>query len=212
MIEIIPALLPLTEEEFLGAVQKLGSAGIKRVHLDICDGEFVPTSTILGYEELARLQTSIEFDIHLMVRQPERYVDHWWQCATVRRFIVHVEATDMFETLAEHTHSHGHEIFAAINPDTHAESLESAARVSDGVQFMTVHPGAQGQSFLDDVVPKISRYHRTHPGIPIMVDGGITPTTAPRCAAAGASILVSGSYILKSDTIEGAIASLRASV
>ena len=204
MIEVIPAVLVKTEEELVAAVRRLEAAGVSRVHLDICDGEFVATQTIEGFGELARLETTIKFDVHLMVRSPERFVDHWWQCACADRFIFHIESTDMFSQLAEHGHSHGQMIFAALNPDTALEKL-SAVTGYDGVQFMTVHPGLQGQDFLPDVLPKISRFHQAHPDMPIMVDGGITPDTAAQCAVAGASTLVSGSFVMKSEDLAGAI-------
>lgn len=211
MIEVIPAILTDNEEEFVRLMRGLEAAGETRVHLDICDGEFVPTQTIQGYPELAKLTTSLKVDVHLMVRRPEQYVDHWWSCACADRFIFHVEATDMFDTLAAHAHGHGHRVIAALNPDTPAERLERPAGVCDGVQFMTVHPGLQGQEFLADALPKISRFRNNHPGLPIFVDGGVTPATAPRCVAAGASVLVSGSYVVKSATIQKALARLRSS-
>jgi ribulose-phosphate 3-epimerase len=212
MTEVIPAILTNDPEEFVALVRKLEAAGVERVHLDICDGEFVPTQTISGYEELMRLETSVKFDVHLMVRNPERFVDHWWSCAQADRFIYHVESTDMFGMLAEHAHSHDHRVFAALNPDSPLEKLEAVQSHCDGVQFMTVHPGLQGQSFLADVLPKMTRYHNRHPDMPIMVDGGITPQTAPPCVAAGATSLVSGSFVIKSDSIEGALAQLRQSI
>lgn len=190
----------------------LERAGVTRVHLDICDGEFAPAHTISGYEELCRLATSLKFDIHLMIQHPERLVDHWWQCDRADRFIYHVESTDAFGTLAEHSASHGHQVFAALNPDSPVEKLEAVHDHCDGVQFMTVHPGMQGQPFLDDVVPKIIRYRNRFPDMPIMVDGGITPETAPRCVAAGASLLVSGSYVMMNGGVESALEKLKASV
>lgn len=204
MIEVIPAVLPLTEEELITAVRRLEAAGVERMHLDICDGDFVSTRTIDGYLELMRLNTKILVDVHLMVKSPEQYVDHWWACECVERFIVHVESTHMFDVLRHHAHSHDQEVVATLNPDTPLEKLD-ALEGYDGVQFMTVHPGLQGQDFLPDVMPKISRFSKKYPEMPIFVDGGITPATAPQCVAAGATALISGSYILGHDNIEEAI-------
>jgi ribulose-phosphate 3-epimerase len=77
---------------------------------------------------------------------------------------------------------------------------------------MTVHPGEQGRMFLPDVLPKITRYRNMHPDMPIFVDGGITPQTAPQCVAAGAGVLVSGSYVFKNGTIQKALQRLQESV
>lgn len=212
MIEVIPAILTKDPEEFVRLAHMLERAGVTRVHLDICDGEFVPMHTISGFEELCRLETALKFDIHMMVRHPERLVDHWWQCPRADRFIYHVESTDAFESLADHAQSHGQQVFAALNPDSPVEKLEAVHDHCDGVQFMTVQPGLQGQPFLGDVVPKIIRYRNRFPDMPIMVDGGITPDTAPQCAAAGVSMFVSGSYVTLNDGIEQALEKLKASV
>lgn len=211
MTEIIPAILTDSEDELVRLVHILERAGVKRAHLDICDGTFVPTHTVEGYTQLTRLAASLEWDVHLMVKEPEQYVDHWWRCGCARRFIVHVEATDMMPALIEHAHGHSQELWAAINPDTPLEKLDGAGAV-DGVTFMTVVPGKQGNPFRHDVVERMSAYHAQHPETALMVDGGITPETASPCALAGAGILVSGSYIVKSPDPAKALADLRSSL
>ena len=212
MIEIIPAILTDSEAELVRLVRALEAAGVKRVHLDICDGQFVPTKTISGYEELARLETSLKFDVHLMVKDSEHYVDHWAMSPHADRFIVHVEATQMMATLADHCQSHGHQFWAAKNPDTALGVLTGLQCHVDGAMFMTVQPGVQGNPFVPEVLEQIKLFTAERPEIPVMVDGGITPQTASACAAVGASTLVSGSYIVKSDSIEGALARLRESI
>lgn len=211
-MEIIPAILAQTPEAFATAYERLRSAGVKRIHLDICDGEFVATETISGFQELASLDTEVKFDVHLMVQRPEVYVDHWYACVCADRFIVHVEATSMMQELADHAHGHGNEFVAALNPDTPLERIEPYQQSLDAVQFMTVHPGLQGQSFIQDVLPKIRRFRAQYPEMPIMVDGGITPATTPACAQAGASILVSGSHVLGATDARRALQELEASV
>lgn len=195
-------------------------AGVKRVHLDICDGQFVPTRTIDGYSQLVRLASSLEWDVHLMVQKPEEYMDHWGKCARlpdgqecVRRFIVHVEATDVMPTLVEHAHGHGQELWAAINPDTPLEVLATPNGMSpDGVCVMGVVPGMQGRQFVSTTIDRIRELETGNEKLPIMVDGGITPETAPQCARAGAGILVSGSYIVHSLDPFRALDELRSSV
>lgn len=211
MTDIIPAILTSDEEELVRIVHILERAGVQRAHLDICDGVFVPTRTITGYEQLHRLTSTLKWDIHLMVQDPERMVDHWWHCQCADRFIVHMEATDMFGDLAAHAHSHDNQLWAAINPDTSPERLDEATG-ADGVMFMTVVPGAQHRPFEVSALERISVYHAAHAGTPIMVDGGVTPITAPQCVAAGASILVSGSHIVRSPDTAAALAELRRSI
>lgn len=211
MIEIIPAILTDKEEEFIRLVRVLEAAGVTRVHLDIGDGEFVSTKTISGHEELRRLQTSLKFDVHLMVKDPEHYCDHW-HGTSADRFIVHVESTDMMATLAEHCQSHGHQLWAAKNPETPLGVLTGLQCHLDGAMFMTIHPGQQGNPFIPEVLEQIKLFTSERPDIPVMVDGGITPTTAGQCIAAGARALVSGSYVVKSEDVARAIEDLRAAV
>ena len=211
MIEIVPAILTDSEEEFVRLVHMLERAGVTRVHLDICDGQFVPAHTINGYDQLRRLPSSIRWDVHLMVKDPEHYVDHWHDLPA-DHFIVHVEATEMMDTLATHCHGHGQKLWAAINPETALGTLTGLQCELDGAMFMTVHPGQQGNPFVPEVLEKIRSFKAERPDLPVMVDGGITPTTAPQCVAVGASILVSGSYVTKSLDPAKALQELSASV
>lgn len=211
-ISIIPAILTDDPEEFLRLVHVFERAGVRRVHLDICDGEFVPTRTIQGYPELARLEeTNLKFDVHLMVKDPMQACEPW-RGTRAGRFIVHVETVRDFTLLAEHAHSCHKEMGAAINPETPLEKLEAAAADADFVQFMTVHPGAQGRVFVPEVTDRIRTFAANHPGMAIMVDGGITPATAPGCVAAGASALVSGSYVVRDPDPAAALMRLHASI
>lgn len=196
--QFIPAILTDSAEELVRLVHILERAGIERAHLDICDGVFVPTRTISGHEELRRICATLKWDVHLMVQDPEHYVDHWHGIPCTDRFIVHVEATGVMGDLIEHCHGHNHQLWAAINPTTPLERLTGLTTLPDGAVFMTVNPGAQGRAFVPEVLPRIEAFHAHMPDMPIMVDGGITPATAVTCAAAGASVLVSGSYIVKS--------------
>ena len=207
-IEIVPAILTDSEAEFVRLARVLRDAGVRRIHLDICDGVFVPTKTIAGHEELSRLgMTDVEFDVHLMVADPEHDCEAW-RATNARRMIVHVEAVKDFAALAGHSHTCHKELGAAINPETPLERLEEVSSSADFAQFMTVHPGAQGRSFVPAVPDRIRLFHANHPHMTLMVDGGITPDTAPLCAAAGATVLVSGSYIVKSAGPAASIKSL----
>ena len=186
----------------------LRDAGVRRIHLDICDGVFVPAKTISGHEELTRLgMNDMEFDVHLMVANPEQECEAW-RATHANRIIVHVEAVKDFASLAEHSHTCHKELGAAINPETPLERLEEASSSVDFAQFMAVHPGAQGRTFVSGVADRIRLFHANHPHMTLMVDGGITPDTAPLCAAAGATVLASGSYVVKSADPAAAIKEL----
>ena len=211
MTEIIPAILTNDPEELVRLVHVFERMGVERVHLDICDGVFVPTRTIVGYEELRRLDTKLKFDVHLMVKDPEHLIDHWHDLPA-DRFIVHVEATEMLPMLAEHCHSHSQQFWAAKNPETALSALTGLTVPLDGAMFMTVHPGQQGRPFVLEVLEQVKQFKAERPELLVMVDGGITPQTAPQCAAAGANILVAGSYIVCALDQTKALEELRSSL
>ena len=207
MIQIIPAILTDSSIKFKDLVLRIEPYS-KRVHLDIADGEFVPNKTITGYDDIMQIETALKFDIHLMVKLPEVVMKEWMH-THAERFIVHIEAVADFEKFINDLHAIGKKVGIAINPETPVENLEPLLMQADFVQFMTVHPGFQGGEFVSEVVDKISAFHSKYPDIMIMADGAITPETAPLLVKAGASELVAGSYIIKSDNIEKAVGRLK---
>jgi ribulose-phosphate 3-epimerase len=194
--DIIPAILTDDPEELVRLLHVFERAGVKRVHLDICDGVFVPFRTITGHEEIRRLNTPIEFDVHFMVTDPENACEPW-RGTRADRMIVHVETARDMGMLVEHAHACQKQLGAAINPETPTEQLEAVARLVDFAQFMTVQPGAQGRPFVPEVLERIRLFRANHSKMTIMVDGGITTATAPQCVAAGADVLVCGSTIVR---------------
>lgn len=197
MTEIIPAIMTESGEEFVRLVHIFERAGVTRIHLDVADGIFVPRRTIVGHEELRRMNTNIIFDVHLMVATPAAQCSLWCDIPLASRFLVHVETTKDFSMIREHANANGKELGASINPETPLHRLEEVAGSVDLVQFMTVHPGAQGRAFVPDVLDRVTEFHAAHPELPVMVDGGITPATAASCVHAGATHLVSGSYVVR---------------
>jgi ribulose-phosphate 3-epimerase len=212
MIDIIPAILTESDEELVRLVHVFERAGVKRVHLDICDGLFVPTRTIRGYQQLSRLQTDILFDVHLMVQNPEQQSGQWCAVKQADRFLFHVETVKEFSRLSGHTTQCGKTIGAVINPETPVQQLEAALKSVNLVQFMTVHPGRQGRPFVPEVLDTVSAFHAAHPDVTIMLDGGISPLNAHACALSGAHALVSGSYIVRSADARRALTELSAAV
>ncbi|HXV26583.1 MAG TPA: ribulose-phosphate 3-epimerase [Candidatus Paceibacterota bacterium] len=212
MIDVIPAVLPRTAKEFREAAERFASAGVHRAHLDICDGNFVPMKTIGGYKELRGLGGPLMWDVHLMVRRPEKSLGHWTGIPAADRLLFHVESTDRFADIAAAVRSTGRRAGAAVNPETPLSALEDVRGYADIVQFMTVIPGAQGRQFLPWVLENIAKFRRDYPDVPVAVDGGVTPDTAGGCVHAGASILVSGSFVLKSPDIARAMQEIQDSV
>lgn len=207
MTEIIPTIIADTFGELEKKIRAIEPHAAK-AHIDIMDGLFVPHKTIDGPDEIDKLQTALELEIHLMVQKPENKIVRWLQ-TRAGKFIVHRESTKKFIDIINFVREKDGSIFACLNPETPSESLAEIINEIDGVQFMTVNPGSYGAKFLKEIVPKISDFHYFYPDMAIEVDGGITPATAPGCLTAGASIFAVGSYIFESKDIDQAIRKLK---
>lgn len=207
MIEIIPAILVRTREELEAVIHKL-EPYTERVHLDIADGIFVETKTIDGFEDIEQIQTNLKFDIHLMVSKPENHIARWLT-TPADRFIFHAESTHKHVEVINLIKEGEASVGMALNPDTATDTIKDFVDLVDFTMFMSVIPGRQGAPFVPSVVDKIKDFHFYYPDKPIMVDGGVSDKTAPDLCAAGATMLVSGSYVLKSKDITQAIETLK---
>lgn len=207
MIEIIPSILVQTKGELEVKLKKCEGL-VERVHIDVADGLLVPSTTIKGYEELRSLQTPLKLSAHLMVSHPEEQIDQWYD-TPVERIFIHKEARADVAAVLQDIKSHGRSAGLVLNPETPVHDIIELRELIDYIQFMTVHPGFSGSAFLEEIVDKISGFHSDYPEIPILVDGGINPETAPRVVAAGASALVVGSYIWNNSDPTAAINQLK---
>lgn len=196
MPEIIPAILTDSSIKFKELVRKL-EPYTSRIHIDIADGGFVPNKTVTGYDELREIEAGVKFDIHLMVEKPEEHLKEWLH-THADRFIIHAESKSDLRSLIDELHKNRRKVGLAFNPETDLGKFTELISKVDFVQFMTVHPGFQGGEFVNEVVDKIRTFHKENPDIIIMSDGSTTPETAPRLVETGVSVLVSGSYVIKS--------------
>ena len=192
-MKIIPAILAKTYEEFETMV-RLVEPYTDLVHLDIADGEFVSNKTIDGFEELKKIHTELNFEIHLMIKNPENVIDRWLETKATR-FLIHWGSTDDFKNLIKKIRSENREVGGVLNPETNYNVLKSYISELDLVQFMTVDPGFQGSPFLPEVLGKIKSFHIQYPNKAIQVDGGIHSGTVKLVSEAGADSAVLGSHI-----------------
>lgn len=206
MIKIIPSILAKTSEEFERMVRMV-EPYVDRVHLDIGDGEFVPTKTISGHEELIKIETKVKFDVHLMVSRPEDQM-YFWYVTKADRFLIHAETDHGHASLIEQIHFNDRKVGMVLNPETQTEKITEIIDNIDFVQFMTVQPGFYGSEFEESVVNKILEFHGQYPNMPIFVDGSVNPETLLRLVAVGATNLVVGSYIINSPDAGKAIEEL----
>ena len=168
------------------------------LHVDVMDGHFVPNVTI-GPPVVASLRrhSSLFFDCHLMMTDPGRYLDDFAR-AGADGCTVHVEVGDT-DALVAQMRGLGLRAGLALNPDTTFEAVEPYLDQVDLVLCMTVFPGFGGQSFIAEVMPKVSQVRAAVEAddlaLDIEVDGGIDPDTAPVAARAGANVFVAGSAV-----------------
>ena len=211
---IAPSILAADFGRLAEEVQAVERAGASLIHVDVMDGRFVSEITMgPAVVRAVRRATHLPVDVHLMIVEPERHLEAFAQ-AGASRLAVHVEAcVHLYHTLQQIA-ALGVRSVVALNPATPVEQVVWVLPLVTAVLVMTVEPGAGGQAFMPEMLPKIRRLaeERTERGLSfeIEVDGGIGPATAAAAVAAGASVLVAGSAIFGAPGgVAAAIAGLR---
>jgi len=193
------------------------AAGVDGLQIDVMDGRFVPNITFgPGVVRALRPLVKVTLDVDLMIVEPERHLAAFIE-AGANRLTVHREACTHPYRVLQSIRELGVEVGIAIGPGTSVTAVEELLDLVDLIQVMTVNPGWGGQPFLHTQLDKIRRLRRTLDqrglDIPIAVDGGISPTTAPLVVSAGATVLVSGSGIYNARaSVADNVATLRASI
>ena len=213
-VRIVPSILSADFARLGDQVAEAEAGGADGIHVDIMDGRFVPPLTFGPMiVEAIRSRTSLPLDIHMMVMEPQKFVDELAE-AGADLMTVHAESPIQLDQTVQQVKDAGMGAGVAINPDTPASAVDEVLPELDMVLVMTVNPGYAGQAFIESVVPKIAVLRATLDSrglaADIEVDGGIGPGTAGVATAAGADALVAGSAVYGSGCIAQAIAGLRA--
>ena len=204
MITIAPSLLSADFANLERDIKELDGLGIKMLHLDMMDGNFVPNITF-GPDQVKMLRnkTKMIFDAHMMIENPDRFINKIAQ-AGADIITIHQEATQHLHRSIQLIKKEGIKAGVALNPATPIETLEYVLDDIDMILLMSVNPGFGGQKFIPAILEKISRTKTmiANRPIDIQVDGGVNDIIGKKCVQAGANILVAGSYIFNGDKKE----------
>jgi len=213
MKKIAPSILSADFTKLGEEIEAVEAAGADYIHVDVMDGHFVPNITIGPMiVKAVRKITDLPLDVHLMIENPEHYIDDFVRAGS-DIITVHVETATHLHRLLGVIRDAGIKAGAALNPATPLSSIQHVLKNMDVVVLMTVNPGFGGQSFIAEVVPKIEELKRIIDKkdlkIDIEVDGGINVDTIALVARAGATVFVAGNAVFSSSNYAETIALMR---
>lgn len=206
-LKISPSMLASDYANLKSELEKCESAEL--IHLDVMDGHFVPNISI-GAPVIKAMKAvcRVPFDVHLMISEPLKYIEDFADAgADIITFHVECES-DINETINKILEC-GCKASLSVKPGTPIEAVYPYIEKLSMVLVMTVEPGFGGQSFMEDMMPKIKKLRADFPDIDIQVDGGVNAETIKACARAGANVFVAGSAVFKSEDAAKTILSLK---
>lgn len=213
MKKIAPSILSADFARLGDEVRAVEAAGADYIHVDVMDGRFVPNITIGPLVvDAVRKVTSLPLDVHLMIEEPERYVDDFAK-AGADIIVVHAEACRHLHRVVQQIKATGKRAGVSLNPATPLNVLDYVLEELDLVLLMTVNPGFGGQSFIEACIPKIQALRGMLDSrgceAELEIDGGVKPSNIARIAHAGADVLVAGSAVFNSSDYAATISEMK---
>ena len=212
-IIVAPSILSADFGKLQEEIHAVESAGADWIHVDVMDGMFVPNIT-LGPPVVAALRktTKLPLDVHLMIVDPDRYIDAFVD-AGADILSVHVEACTHLHRTLDSIRKRGVKCGVVLNPATHEDTIRYVLDDCDLVLVMSVNPGFGGQSFIESALEKVrsirTMIEASGRDIHLEIDGGIQAANAQRAIEAGANVLVAGNAVFRQSDYADAIAALR---
>ncbi len=209
MKKIAPSILSANFARLEEEIRMAEGGGADLLHIDVMDGHFVPNITIGSpvVESIAKI-TTLPLDVHLMISEPMRYLDDFIRAGS-KMITVHAEASFHLHRMIQQMKKRGVMTGIALNPSTSLTCLDYLLEFVDFIVIMTVNPGFGGQTFIEEMLPKISALKKLieekNLDILIEVDGGIKVENISRVSRAGADIFVAGSAIFHSENYQKTI-------
>ena len=212
-IKVYPSLLAADFSNLSKDIAAAEGCGADGLHCDIMDGHFVPNITFGPMVvQAVRSVTTLPLLCHLMIEQPERYVDSF-AASGASEITVHVETCPHLHRVLQQIRDAGCRAGVALNPATPVSALANVIADIDFLLIMTVNPGFGGQEFIDGMLPKIARARRmaddANPDLDIGVDGGIDTSTAAMVARAGGNALIAGTAVFNGESMTEACGALK---
>lgn len=209
MIKISPSILAADFSDLKSEINKIEAAGADMVHIDVMDGLFVPNISFgLPVIKAIRRCTNLLFDVHLMIKSPERYINDF-KAAGADIITVHAEATDHLHRTLQSIKASGAKAGVALNPGTDPSAIKYVLSETDMVLVMTVNPGFGGQKFIGEMTKKVAEVRAMAPGLDIEVDGGISSDNIDLVTRAGANVIVAGSAVFNAPCAKDEIENMR---
>ena len=194
--QVVPAILT-DDPKALETMVRQAETFTTWVQFDIIDGQFVPSRSIT-YEHLANLPMKLSWEAHLMVKNPEDYLEGFRQ-AGAQRVAFHYESTHSPREVISLARGLGLGVSVAINPDTLISAILPLIGEVDSVLFLSVYPGFYSQEFIPEVLGKVAEFRIACPGVEIGIDGGIRENNIANVARAGVDVIYVGSAIFSQE-------------